>query len=81
MRKQLISFAQVIKFSKILSSRGLTPTPPLAYALGLEGYGLDYITGNNTMVHFNSSYDSSRFVACCCLLLNADILGLAYSAA
>jgi len=29
MRKQLISFAQVIKFSKILCSRGgFTPTPP-----------------------------------------------------
>jgi len=35
MRKQLISFAQVIKFCKISSSRGgLTPKAPLAYALG-----------------------------------------------
>jgi len=35
MRKQLISFALVIKFCKISSSRrgGLTPKPPLAYAL------------------------------------------------
>jgi len=35
MRKQLIFFAQVIKFWKMSSSRGgFTPNPPLAYALG-----------------------------------------------
>jgi len=36
MRKQLISFAQVVKFSKISSSRGGFNPNPLAYALGQE---------------------------------------------
>jgi len=34
-----------------------------------------------TIPSFTSWCDSRRFAACCCLLLSADILGLAYSAA
>jgi len=33
MRKQLISFSQVICFVKYQAQEGLTPTPSLAYAL------------------------------------------------
>ena len=62
MRKQLISFAQVIKFCKISSSRGgFNPKPqtPLAHALAL----LCHLTCSAGLRSFYEIIDESCLIA------------------
>jgi len=61
MRKQLISFVQVIKFCKISSSRGgVQPQPPLAYALGWSNASKIGINITNCYQNLKYQYQSQK---------------------